>query len=856
MALIIRPNSGINNAMAGIAAGFGQGMQLGMESQKIQLAREKQEAELRFAEQRAARELAAEERAKTEFGQRRELYAQGQEERAASKEAMGYLAEAEGARTSLPNLPDQTGKFSYEFNTPQQSNQYTGMPINPVNAMLGKFANQAQYKGVLDNYNKQMTMAGKLASKMDPQTAQIFIKEKERQSLLMADESARQSFSSMLVDQRGRGFFQTYTPTGEAVEDPQITARLESLLEQSQNRNVPLQTTQQIYDKLLEEVGKAKLKAQDFKFQMNRFDAAIANSEQMGQQSQALAFQALKNNYQIDPNISPQQMSLNIEKANQGMIGVTINGKTEWVNAATAKEDVARLQAESDQMRAYERENADLRNQLLQKNIGLTEAQTKYTAGRNQGVNQYQAQQLAIQQWRALGEDGQFQVIEAGGTPQEWIAQQAAQLMSGGGMMPAGASAGAAAGGMGAANTPFTGGGAARPMMNVPVNVQENIRRTLDEAGITDPKQRQIAAGQILRGEWGARKEAKVVPGEAPMSTPPVTPPTAPEKAKAPSPAEVEQANAGLARLQVLKAKKDKTLAEEVEFNRLTKNEFEYQSTLGQSKQAQYEQFKAQKALTDRQAKIQQNVLDAERFLTEKRYSSGSARKELFGVPQTQEEFDLMMEYASESQGASSYLDEIGLIGQVKGYDVSKWSKQIRVLSPEDLAIAKKALASKSSKESFNANDQEKPRSSGAAASELGLVPSGQLREASWVNKYAMKEGPPSLGVAPQVIEQQKRNEMQTQYSQRVLAMSESELKKELVDLYGYDVTDLQEFLKQYGSEDIKLALAQIGPQSVGVGAAPKASEQTQKNINETHRAQQAKLRNQLNARLRNQRRK
>jgi len=67
MALIIRPNGGLNNAMAGLAAGFGQGMQLGMESQKIQLAREKQEAELRFAEQRAASELAAEKRAEAQF---------------------------------------------------------------------------------------------------------------------------------------------------------------------------------------------------------------------------------------------------------------------------------------------------------------------------------------------------------------------------------------------------------------------------------------------------------------------------------------------------------------------------------------------------------------------------------------------------------------------------------------------------------------------------------------------------------------------------------------------------------------------------------------------------------------------
>jgi hypothetical protein len=530
MALIIRPNSGISNAMAGIAAGFGQGMQLGMEAEKLELARQRQAKELQLAEQRAALELAAEERAKTQFSQQQELFAQAQGERAASKEAMGYLAEAEGARTSLPNLPDQTGKFSYEFGTPQQSNQYTGMPINPVNAMLGKFANQAQYKGVLDNYNKQMTMAGKLASKMDPQTAQIFIKEKERQSLLMADESARQSFGSMIADMQGRGAFRILGPQGQMVDDPQMTATIQMLLEQSDNRNVPLAATQAQLQQVIEKVGANNIKARDFQFQSARIQSGIDNAFATNNEAGVKALQELQQFHSQNPFATPQQLSERFEAATSGRVPRQLpDGKTIYVSAVNADKELQDEVARYNELNTLRTKLATLEQQKAEAGIDLTKAQTEFTRNRNTGINEYQAQRLALSQWEALGEDGQFQVIEAGGTPQEWIAQQAAQLMSRGGMMPAGAGAGAAAGGMGAANTPFTGGGAARPMMNVPVNVQENIRRTLDEAGITDPKQRQIAAGQILRGEWGARKEAKVVPGETPPVTPPVTPPTAPQ---------------------------------------------------------------------------------------------------------------------------------------------------------------------------------------------------------------------------------------------------------------------------------------------------------------------------------------
>jgi hypothetical protein len=188
------------------------------------------------------------------------------------------------------------------------------------------------------------------------------------------------------------------------------------------------------------------------------------------------------------------------------------------------------------------------------------------------------------------------------------------------------------------------------------------------------------------------------------------------------------------------------------------------------------------------------------------------------------------------------------------GFDVSKWSDKISVLSPEDLAIAKKALPYKSSDQSSEANQQVKRQSAASSAAQLKLVPPGEYREGTWLSQKAPSPPAPNApSVEPSVLEQQRREKLQTQNMQRVVSMSEAQLKKELVEAYGYDIRSVTELLKQHGSENIKVALAQIGQQGVGVGPAPKAGKQTQKNIDDTHRAQQAMLRSQLNARLRNQ---
>jgi hypothetical protein len=864
MAIIIRPNSGINNAMAGLAAGFGQGMQLGLQQEKLRMEQERINAILAREERQAILAEAADRRAETAANQQTQLFNLGMEQRQADAEAGGLLAATQQDFAMLQNpslipeqdlptrLPEQSKQAGFE-----QSNQMTGERMQPYNfaasfnQMMAGLEKKPTYQEVRARYEQNMAAADKLAGYMSPEMRDMYMRETGKRNLLMADEAARQAFSSMLVDQRGRGFFQTYTPTGEPVEDPQITARLESLLEQAQNTSVPLQATQQIYDNLLEEVGKAKLKAQDFKFQMNRFDAAIANSEQMGQQSQALAFQALKNNYQLDPNISPQQMSLNIEKANQGMIGVTINSKLEWVNAATAKEDTARLQAESDKMRAMERENADLRNQLLQRNIGLAEAQTKYTAGRNQGFNLSQAYSTATRMYGQLSEDQKYALEEQGVTPDMWIEQMAQRLMSSGGGMPGVASTGAPSTPFGAMPGAQTVAGGNQQIALTP-EIKQRLNREADELQLKGEERRNFAAWRLRNPQANPAEYKPAAPAAS------ATPETESES-KPPSETPAvqmteEQAIAGLDRFKQLTNKPNKTLAEEVELTRLKKNAPEFQAALVRSQQARHQQAKAKKQLTDRQAEIKQDVLNAKEALATKKYSTGSARKELFGVPQSQEEFDLMMEYASENKGASTYVDDIGLLAQVMGFDVSKWSDKISVLSPEDLAIAKEALPYKSSDQSSEANQQVKRQSAASSAAQLKLVPPGEYREGTWLSQKAPSPPAPNApSVEPSVLEQQRREKLQTQNMQRVVSMSETQLKKELVEAYGYDIRSVTELLKQHGSENIKVALAQIGQQGVGVGPAPKAGKQTQKNIDDTHRAQQAMLRSQLNARLRNQ---
>ena len=122
--------------------------------------------------------------------------------------------------------------------------------------------------------------------------------------------------------------------------------------------------------------------------------------------------------------------------------------------------------------------------------------------------------------------------------------------------------------------------------------------------------------------------------------------------------------------------------------------------------------------------------------------------------------------------------------------------------------------------------DTKKPTQSGSNAGDGSFTPSGE---------------PTSF---------EERIKIQAANAQRVLKMSETELKNELVNAYGFDTRDIREFMAQYGSEEIKAALAQIGPQSAGVGPAPK-NEQATKNSRATFNARQTQLRTQMRNRTR-----
>lgn len=477
MALIIRPNSGINNAVAGLAAGFGQGMQLGMEAQKIQLAREKQEAELRFAEQRAALELAAEERAKTTFGQQQELFGQAQAERAAAKEAMGLLGQAadlrgqiQGGVANMPGAPlyqDQSG--------PQQSNMYTGAPYNPYaafNSMMGRLVKKGQYAGVQQNYEKAMQQAGALAGKMNPEMADRYLKEVERRQLLAADDQARQAFADHIANVESSGGLTLLDPMGNRVKDPQMDATVRSLVEQSGNRNVNLSKLQEQFDTLLGKVNANNTKARTTQFELGTIEQNIATAMQAGNGGAVTALEEARGAISSNPYLSEKEKSDLLSNAKNGRVPVLINGKQEWVNAANKAEETAKLQDYADRMKALE-------EKLKAAQVGKTEAEADYLNRRETGMTTKDAINSSIRAYSALNEDQKAALEEQGITQENYISQLASQFISGERTLAGGG-----------ATTAKPSNGAQKGLSLTPEEAN-TLRKEADALGLTDPTKRQ-----------------------------------------------------------------------------------------------------------------------------------------------------------------------------------------------------------------------------------------------------------------------------------------------------------------------------------------------------------------------------
>lgn len=484
MALIIRPNSGINNAVAGLAAGFGQGMQLGMEAQKIQLAREKQEAELRFAEQRAALELAAEERAKTTFGQQQELFAQQQDERAAAKEAMGLLGQAadlrgqiQGGVANMPGVPLYQGQGG-----PQQSNVYTGAPHNPYaafNSMMGGLVKKGQYAGVQQNYEKAMQQAGALAGKMNPEMADRYLKEVERRNLLVADDQARQAFASNIADIQARGGFAVLDPAGNPVQDPQMEATLRSLVEQAENRNVPVQQLQAQVDTILGKVNANNTRARTTQFELGTIDQSIATAMQANNGGAVAALQAARGEFTSNPLLTPQEKSELLSNAQNGLVPVLIGDKKKWVSATNKDEEVKKLQAEYDEVKALTQRAMEAEAKAKEAEAKLKESQAGFYDRRETGMTTKDAINASIRAYAALDEDQKAALEEQGITQEDYISQLASQFVSGERTL---------AGGGATAAKPSNG---AQKGPSLTPEEANTLRKEADALGLTDPTKRQ-----------------------------------------------------------------------------------------------------------------------------------------------------------------------------------------------------------------------------------------------------------------------------------------------------------------------------------------------------------------------------
>ena len=429
MALIIRPNSGINNAVAGLAAGFGQGMQLGMEAQKIQLAREKQEAELRFAEQRAALELAAEERAKTTFGQQQQLFDQTQAERAAGKEAMGLLGQAadlrgqiQGGVANMPGVP--------QFPTqPSQPKNIMGA----FNNMMGGLIKKGQYAGVQQNYEKAMQQAGALAGKMNPEMADRYLKEVERRNLLVADDQARQAFVDNIANIRRNNGFTVLDPMGNPVEDPQMEATLRRLVEQSGNRNVPLEQLQNKVDGLLGQIKQDNVKARTSQFEQGVINNSIATAMQANNPGAVAAFQFALGEFTTNPLLTQEQKSELLSNAQNGLVPVLIGDKKKWVSATNKDEEVKKLQAEYDENKALMQRALKAETESKEKDALLKEAQAGYYGRRDTGMTVEDAQRNAIYLYNKLTEDERYELQQQGITPEDYVNRVTQNFMSQGG---------------------------------------------------------------------------------------------------------------------------------------------------------------------------------------------------------------------------------------------------------------------------------------------------------------------------------------------------------------------------------------------------------------------------------------
>jgi hypothetical protein len=457
MALIIRPNSGINNAMAGIAAGLGQGMQLGFEKRRVDL----QEEELAMRRQMEQNRQNTEDE-KLKLLKKADERAANQAELAseqlkADRQVGGMMAQIDqlGAAVSQAKQRslDDYAKIGQLWGRLQEN---PSLGIDPATgearggakwvraqALLGPQLKDEDL-ALLDQYQQKLKAAAEVSAYMSPQQQAQFRGWADKLALRDLDSNARQSFAKTIADDMRRGAYRIMLENGEEVDDETISARVSQLTEMAADPSIPTAQLRQMNDSILKEIQATNDRQAVFvtrKAELtNMWNQAYATGNSDVSQAARATYQAMKQ------GLRGPALDEMMTYARQGNVKVyDMDNKPHIFPASTANEN---LKSVNDLIQRTRQLEADVEESKAKYYGDLGQA-AKTRAEGNVETTEEAARAQAKEDWKIMTEQDRQDLLDErrkttpGYSAADYINERAGQYMN----APKGGSSGAPAGG-------------------------------------------------------------------------------------------------------------------------------------------------------------------------------------------------------------------------------------------------------------------------------------------------------------------------------------------------------------------------------------------------------------------------
>lgn len=305
MAIVIRKNGALNNALAGLAGGLQQGFGMG-QSQRSQDRADRQE-------QRAARESQTRQMAIEADAQRAaQEFAREQTERSAAQDAI-----------AMPPIQEPGAGAS--------------------NKEMGR-------------YGKMIWQQQEIAKRMNPKLALEWLNARKEETKALAVNEDRTKLVDEIGNEMSSGAFMVTQPDGSKAEDPEITKSLKPIMDSLAKGGDPMKARQQVAElKMNMGVDAARMKSRQVA--LSKMDAQIAEVESMtpsplmSSMEQSQKLHTLREMADLFPNLTTDR------KFNE-----------QWSDAVMGVEDVGGEKvpiAYAQQARALKIENERLRGEVL-----------------------------------------------------------------------------------------------------------------------------------------------------------------------------------------------------------------------------------------------------------------------------------------------------------------------------------------------------------------------------------------------------------------------------------------------------------------------------------------------------------